>query len=67
MASAGRRCARPRRYGELLAQGEGLEGELPVAAAEEQKSRSRWSSVLIMRQQLSPDQSREINHLASGC
>ena len=30
------------------------------------KSRSRASSVLIIRRQLSPGQSREINHLAGG-
>ena len=51
---------------ELLAQGEVLEDELPVAAAEEREESEQASSVLIMRRQLSPDQSREINHLAGG-
>ncbi len=46
--------------------GEVLEGELPVGPTEEREESEQGSSVLIMRRQLSPDQSREINHFAGG-
>jgi len=46
--------------------GEVLEGELAVAAAEEGRSRRRWSRRAITELRLCPDQRRQINHLVAG-
>jgi hypothetical protein len=61
-AQSGPRCS-SFVHGELLAQGEVLEGELTMTAAEERKRRSRWSSRVIIEPGLSPDRSCEINDL----
>jgi hypothetical protein len=53
-------------YGELLAQGEVLEGELPVAAAEEREEAKQVKQRADHETGLSPDLSREINSLCAG-
>ncbi len=58
-----RSVRRPLIDGQLLPQGEVLEGELAVAAAEE---REEWSRRVIIGLGFSPDQSRQINHLFTG-
>ena len=52
--------------GELLAQGEVLEGELAVAAEEEREEPEQVEQEGDHRAGFSPDQSRQINHLAAG-
>jgi len=55
------RC--PPVHGELVAQGQVLEGELAIAAAGNGRSRSRWSKRVIIEPRFSPDQRRQINDL----
>ncbi len=50
----GRSRTRRRARCDLLAQGEVLKGELPVAAQRNGTRRSRWSSVLIIEQRVQP-------------
>ena len=65
-AAQPRPARRPLVHGELLAQGEVLEGELPVAAAEEWAESKQVEQRADHGGRLSPDQSRKINRLSAG-
>jgi hypothetical protein len=56
---------RPLVDGQLLPQGEVLEGELAVAAAEEREEAKHVEQRVIIEPGSSPDQSRQIKHLAA--
>jgi len=53
-------------HGELLVQGQVLEGELAVAPAEEGEETEQVEQEGDHRDGLSPDQRRQINHLPAG-
>jgi hypothetical protein len=53
-------------HGELVAQDEVSRASWRWLPQRNGQSRSRWSSVLIMGQRLSPDRSRRINHFSAG-
>ena len=52
-------------YGDLVAQGEILDGEVTMAADEGGRSRSRWSRTVIIGWRSSPARRGQINHLAA--